>query len=104
MEYPKFGFIRQQFPKGANPAPRQAVMAELERTGILDPVRRRHRVLITGGSRGIESMNEVLRACIAAVRERGGDPLLYPAMGSHGSGTAHGQVDVLRHLGITEST
>ena len=104
MPYPKFSFIRQQFPKGAKPAPRQAVMAELERSGILGPVRRGDRVLITGGSRGIESMNEVLRTCIAAVRERGGSPLLYPAMGSHGKGTADGQVDVLRHLGITEST
>ena len=79
-------------------------MAELEKSGILNPVRGGDRVLITCGSRGIESMNEVLRTCIAAVRERGGDPLLYPAMGSHGSGTAQGQMDVLRHLGITEST
>ncbi len=104
MQYPKFGFIRQKFSKVDCPDPRRAVMAELEKSGILNPVRRGDRVLITGGSRGIESMNAVLRACIAAVRERGGDPLVYPAMGSHGSGTAHGQVDVLRHLGITEST
>lgn len=104
MRYPKFGFIRQKFPRGVNPSPRQAVMAELERTGILNPVRKGDRVLITGGSRGIESMNEVLRTCIAALRERGAEPLVYPAMGSHGSGTAAGQVDVLRHLGITEST
>ncbi|MFZ2447415.1 MAG: hypothetical protein WAW37_13750 [Syntrophobacteraceae bacterium] len=103
MKYPKFGFIRQEFPEGTKLAPRQAVAAELERSGILDPLRGGDRVLITGGSRGIESMNEVLRACVAAVRERGGDPLLYPAMGSHGKGTADGQVDVLRHLGLTES-
>lgn len=104
MQYPKFGIVRQKFPQGVNPAPRQAVLAELERTGLLNPVRNGDRVLITGGSRGIESMNEVLRTCIAALRERGAEPLVYPAMGSHGSGTAAGQVDVLRHLGITEST
>ncbi len=104
MQYPKFGIIRQKFPQVDNPAPRQAVLAELERTGLLNPVRKGDRVLITGGSRGIESMNEVLRTCIAALRERGAEPLVYPAMGSHGSGTAAGQVDVLRHLGITEST
>jgi len=79
-------------------------MSELEASGILSPVRKGDKVLITGGSRGIESMNAVLEACIAAVREKGGDPLVYPAMGSHGSGTAHGQVDVLRHLGMTEAT
>ena len=76
----------------------------MERSAILNPVREGDRVLITGGSRGIESMNEVLRTCIAAVKDRGGKPLLYPAMGSHGKGTSDGQVDVLRHLGITEST
>jgi hypothetical protein len=104
LQYPKFGFIRQKFPKVDCPDPRRAVMAELEKSGILNPVRRRDRVLITGGSRGIESINAVLGACIDAIRARGGDPLVYPAMGSHGSGTAHGQLDVLRHLGITEST
>lgn len=104
MQYPKFSLIRQKFPQVGNPAPRQVVLAELERTGLLNPVRKGDRVLITGGSRGIESMNEVLRTCIAALRERGAEPLVYPAMGSHGSGTAAGQVDVLRHLGITEST
>ena len=104
MQYPKFGFIRQKFPRADCPEPREAVIAELEKSGILNPVHRGDRVLITGGSRGIESMNEALRTCGAAVRERGGDPLIYPAMGSHGSGTALGQVEVLRHLGLTEST
>jgi hypothetical protein len=59
--------------------------------------------LITAGSRGIESMNEVLRTLIEAVKEHGGEPLLFPAMGSHGRGDAEGQVEVLRHLGITEA-
>ena len=70
MQYPKFGFIRQKFPKVDNPDPRRAVVAELERTGILGPVRKGDRVLITGGSRGIEAMNEVLGTCIAAATER----------------------------------
>jgi len=104
MQYPRFGFIRQKFPAGDNPDPRQTVAAELERSGILAPVRKGDRVLITCGSRGIVSMKEVMRAVIDAVRERGGEPLIYPAMGSHGSGTAEGQVEVLRHLGITEAT
>ncbi|MEN6440508.1 MAG: DUF2088 domain-containing protein [Syntrophobacter sp.] len=104
MQYPKFGFIRQQFPKANNPDPRQAVTVELEKSSLLEPVRKGDRVLIACGSRGIKSMNEVLGTCIAAVRQRGGVPLVYPAMGSHGGGTADGQVDVLRHLGINEST
>ncbi len=104
MQYPKFGFIRQNFLSVDCPDPRLAATAELEKSGILNPVRRGQRVLITCGSRGIESMAAVLGTCIAAVRERGADPVIYPAMGSHGSGTAKGQMEVLRHLGITEST
>jgi len=104
MQYPKFGFMRQRFPRGNNPVPQRAVTAELEKSGILDPVRKGDRVLIACGSRGIKSMNEVLQTCIAAVRQRGGEPLVYPAMGSHGAGTADGQVEVLHHLGISEST
>jgi hypothetical protein len=38
------------------------------------------------------------------VKEKGGRPLILPAMGSHGGGTAHGQIEVLRHLGQTPET
>lgn len=33
-----------------------------------------------------------------------GCPFIVPAMGSHGGATAEGQVEVLKHLGITEET
>ncbi len=104
MEYPRFGFIRQKFERSNAPDPAKLVRSELIRSELLAPIKKGDRVLITAGSRGIESMKEVLRTCIAAVRERGGEPFLYPAMGSHGKGTAEGQVEVLRHLGITESS
>jgi hypothetical protein len=103
MEYPKFGLVRQKFEKTIFSDPRTLVRRELERSDLLAPIRRGDQVLITAGSRGIESMNEVLRTCIEAVKEHGGEPFLYPAMGSHGRGEAEGQVEVLRHLGITEA-
>ena len=80
------------------------VRRELERSNLLARIGKGDRVLITAGSRGIESMNEVLRTCVAAVREAGGEPFLYPAMGSHGKGTAEGQLEVLGHLGITDAS
>lgn len=104
MEYPRFGLIRQKFGKTSPVDPRRSVAAELERLDLLAPVGKGDRVLITAGSRGIEAMREVLETCIDAVKDRGGEPFLYPAMGSHGGGTAGGQVDVLRHLGITGSS
>ena len=103
MEYPKFGLVRQKFEKTTFSDPGAMVRRELERSDLLAPIGRGDKVLITAGSRGIESMNEVLRTLIEAVKEHGGEPLLFPAMGSHGRGDAEGQVEVLRHLGITEA-
>jgi hypothetical protein len=104
MKYPKFGLIRQKFEKGNYPDVSRMVRSELERSNLFARIGKGDRVLITAGSRGIESMNEVLRTCVAAVREAGGEPFLYPAMGSHGKGTAEGQIEVLGHLGITDAS
>jgi hypothetical protein len=104
MEYPKFSLIRQKFENSTSPNTCKMVREELERSNMLAPIKRGHRVLITAGSRGIDCMNDVLRTCIAAVKEKGGEPFFYPAMGSHGRGDAPGQVEVLQHLGITESS
>lgn len=81
-----------------------AVRAELERTGALERIKSGDEIAITAGSRGIASMPEVLRAIIAAVRERGGKPFIFPAMGSHGGGNAEGQRILLHELGIDEQT
>ncbi|MCK4297921.1 MAG: hypothetical protein KAX80_00225, partial [Planctomycetes bacterium] len=81
-----------------------AVAAELARTGALDRIEPDDEIAITAGSRGIASMPAVLRAVIAAVRRRGGVPFLFPAMGSHGGGTARGQTELLAGLGIDEGS
>ena len=104
MDYPQFGLIRQRFPESPKPDPKGWLSAEFERTGLLKPVKKGDRVLLTGGSRGIDSMKDVLAACIAAIREVGGEPFLCPAMGSHGGAKAAMQVKVLTHLGITEKS
>jgi hypothetical protein len=104
MEYPKFSLIRQKFEDSPSPDACRMVREELERSNLAAPIKPGQKVLITAGSRGIECMNDVLRTCIAAVKEKGGQPFLFPSMGSHGKGEAPGQVDVLKHLGITESS
>jgi hypothetical protein len=103
-EYPKFSLIRQKFEDSTPPDARKLVLAELERSNLLSPIKKGQRVLIMAGSRGIDCMNEVLRTCVTAVKEKGGEPFLYPAMGSHGRGEACGQVEVLHHLGVTKSS
>src|ERR1700736_6279035 len=62
------------------------------------------RVAITAGSRGIARIDEILRGAVDAVRAAGATPFLVPAMGSHGGGTADGQVAMLEHLGVTAAS
>jgi hypothetical protein len=59
-------------------------------------------VAVTAGSRGIHDMPAVLSAAVDELQERGYEPFVLPAMGSHGGATADGQVETLDALGITE--
>ena len=60
------------------------------------------RIAITCGSRGIDQYATIIRTVADFVKEKGGQPILIPAMGSHGGATAEGQKEVLRRYGITE--
>ncbi|MCO5090362.1 hypothetical protein [Bosea sp. (in: a-proteobacteria)] len=54
------------------------------------------------GSRGISHIALIGREAIAELKAMGLFPFVVPAMGSHGGGTAEGQVKVLASLGMTE--
>jgi hypothetical protein len=62
------------------------------------------RIAITAGSRGIANMGVVLKHLAGIVKAHSARPFLVPSMGSHGGGTAEGQVEVLRSLHITEES
>ena len=80
-----------------------AARAELDALNLdaLDPGAT---VAVGVGSRGIDRIDEVAAAVVDEVAERGFDPVVVPAMGSHGGATAEGQREVLAALGITEET
>ena len=80
------------------------VITQIECSGLLERLKPGNQVAITAGSRGIADIVSVLRALVRAVRARGGDPFIFPAMGSHGGGTAAGQQALLAELGITGQT
>ncbi|HWI66201.1 MAG TPA: hypothetical protein VNT75_30585 [Symbiobacteriaceae bacterium] len=69
-----------------------------------DVIKPGHRVCLTGGSRGIDRIDLVLKAAVAEVKARGAVPFIIPAMGSHGGATAEGQLEVLESYGITPET
>ena len=59
------------------------------------------RVAIAAGSRGIDRIDEVVRATVRVLRTAGAQVFVIPAMGSHGGASTEGQVEVLASLGIT---
>ena len=62
------------------------------------------RIAIAVGSRGIFGQVEAIMALVSYLKQRGADPFIVPAMGSHGGATAEGQLAVLESLGITETS
>ena len=62
------------------------------------------RVCLAVGSRGIDRIDEVVRAVVAWLHAAGADVFVVPAMGSHGGATAAGQIGVLASLGMTSES
>lgn len=102
MNFPKMYRIRQRFDAANVENIGQAVDAELRKLSLTS-IKPGQRVAITGGSRGIAEIADILKAVVAHLKSFEAQPFIFPAMGSHGGATAEGQVAVLEQLGITES-
>src|SRR5438132_7378916 len=61
-------------------------------------------VAVGAVSRGIANIGTIVGATVKWLLDVGARPFVFPAMGSHGGGTADGQLSVLEHYGITETT
>jgi hypothetical protein len=94
--------IRQTFQR-PRVADVPATVAQALQAGRL-PVKRGDTVAVGAGSRGIANIDVVVRATVRYLLDLGARPFVFPAMGSHGGGTAEGQLSVLEHYGITEAT
>lgn len=102
MAVPRMLRVRQTFDRPRVPDIPRAVAESLDRAGL--PIRRGDTVAVGAGSRGVASIDVIVGATVAWLRDRGARPFVFPAMGSHGGGTAEGQLSVLAHYGITEAT
>ena len=60
------------------------------------------RVVVGVGSRGIDRVAEMARTLVMWLRQQGAEPIVMPAMGSHGGGTPEGQRELLASYGVTE--
>ena len=103
-ELPRWAPVRQFLDATDIGDVRAAIAEQVRRPGVGERLRPGQRVAITAGSRGIDRIDEVVRAVVDEVRALGAEPFVIPAMGSHGGATADGQRELIAHYGITEAT
>ena len=99
---PRMAPVRQKFDATRIEDITAAVAAQFQREEIGSRIEAGKRVAIGAGSRGVANIDVAVRAIVAEVKARGGEPFVFPAMGSHGGATAEGQLQVLATYGITE--
>lgn len=104
MNYPAMYEVHQKYDAAAIDDIPQAVRREFSRLDLSARVKPGQRVGITVGSRGIASLVPLVSSVVGCLRDMGLEPFILPAMGSHGGAMAAGQTELLKHLGITESS
>ncbi len=104
MDFPRMIPIRQIFDRTRIEDVETELASRINASGALSRVRPGMRVAVTAGSRGVNRIPRILKTVIGLLREAGARPFIIPAMGSHGGGTAQGQVEMLASLGITEES
>lgn len=101
---PKMVRIREKFDDTHIPEEKiaETVHDELSREALGGQIKPGMKIAITCGSRGINHNAIMARAIVDFVKERGAEPYIVAAMGSHGGATAEGQRQILADYGITE--
>jgi hypothetical protein len=103
MLLPRMYRVRQTFERPVAKDIKGAVEAGFRNFSLEKKVKPGQRVAITGGSRGIANIADILKATVGFFHSLGAKPFIFPAMGSHGGATAEGQVALLAHYQVTEN-
>lgn len=102
MKLPAFFEVHPQLPDTRVADLAAAVEGAVDR--LAGRLRPNAQVAITAGSRGISNIDAITGFAVNALQRRGHRPLIVPAMGSHGGGSAEGQAEVIASYGISEAT
>ncbi len=99
-ELPEFFRVRQPFPSLALDDVSAAARETLESSGLAQTIRPGQSVAVAVGSRGIANLSAVVATTVQYLQALGAQPVIVPAMGSHGGATAAGQTAVLATYGV----
>ena len=104
MELPEMALVEHQFDPQHIEDIAAAVRDEMASLNLGSKVKAGESVAITAGSRGVANIYMVIKTIVEELKKLDAAPFVFPAMGSHGGGTAEGQIKVLANLGITDET
>lgn len=104
-DLPQMGVIEQVWDTDPLPVDELASIAAEEVGNLdLDMIPDEGEVAVGVGSRGVANIPEIARGVVEGLQDRGYEPFVFPAMGSHGGATAEGQREKLALLGVTEDS
>ena len=104
VELPRMVRVRQKFESVEVDDVVGAVIEQFKDPALRATIKPGMKVAVGCGSRGIANVAECARTVIDQLKALGAEPFIFPAMGSHGSASAEGQVKVLNSLGINEKS
>jgi hypothetical protein len=104
VELPRMIRVKQKFETPTEDDVAGAVLKQFENPEIRNRIKPGMRIAVGCGSRGIANIAVCVSTVISQLKALGAEPFIFPAMGSHGSASAEGQISVLKKLGISEET
>jgi hypothetical protein len=104
MLFPELALVRQRLHTEKLADIPGAVRETLQTLSLEGIAKSGESVAVGVGSRGIREIAVIVSECVKFLKNRGLQPFIVPAMGSHGGNTPEGECSVLDRLGIHEST
>ena len=98
---PRMVEVRQKFKTEKLASVTGLINEQFKRSEIRAKVKPGMVIAVGCGSRGINNIAEAAKATVDNLKALGAKPYIFPAMGSHGGGTAESQKEVLEGYGIT---
>lgn len=102
LKLPQLVPIRQKFKVNKLEDIAQAVGKEFANEAVKKTIIPGSKIAIAVGSRGIANLEHIVRETVTNIKKLGVNPIIVPAMGSHGGATSEGQKKILQEYGITE--
>jgi hypothetical protein len=101
-QFPNMMRVRQVAKAPKEEDCKAAMARELNSLDLSSMISKGATIALAVGSRGIAHIDKMVRWTVSHLQAAGANVFIFPAMGSHGGGTAEGQIEVLASLGVTE--